>query len=125
MVKVFSLSPLIPTNSSELGQFTGFIHILGDGSTGNYEFSADRLVRVDVYGWQTPMPQALGPLQVQPLPATQEQKNLELIVATLVNMLGGAVTVSPEEVERAVKFELTMFKQDAPTLLTITVEEKK
>lgn len=128
MVKVFSHTSSFPPE--QIGLITEILEV--DSDQGYYSFRSERLKAVRIYGWKTPISgRPIGPI-VQPpsilqIPQSQSQeiKNLELIIATLVNMMGGVVTVQPAEVENAVKFELTMMQFKDPHMLTISVEDKE
>lgn len=55
---------------------------------------------------------------------SDEVRNRDLIIATLVNMLGGAVTIQPSEVEAMRNKTLTSIHQLDPGMLILKVEDE-
>lgn len=57
-------------------------------------------------------------------PQDREVEDRDLIIATLVNMLGGAVTIQPSEVEAMRNKTLTSIHQLDPGMLILKVEDE-
>ena len=80
----------------------------------------------DVYveGYDPLVTQAHRDLNVTPVSVTERQ-NYELVIASLVHMIGGSVTIADHEMSGARKLQMSSFWQQDPRMFVIRTEEKQ
>lgn len=86
---------------------------------GIYELTGSHITGgLDLYNWKTPVEPQVSQLRFGNN-NTAEVRNRDMIIAALVNMLGGAVTLQPHELDGARSLDLQAIQQMDPHMLIL------
>jgi len=78
-------------------------------------------LKVLIEDWKTPKPTgAITPLSASAI--SDEVRNRDLVIAALIHMMGGAVTIQPHEMENARQMDLRTYQMQDPFALVIRTE---
>ncbi len=76
-------------------------------------------IQIQLEGWKIPMPLLPAPPPLVP----NSLDDMATLLAAVVRMMGGSVTVQPSDLEEASKCMLTNYRMQDPSALVIVVEE--